>query len=40
MALAMSRARPISQAEAPELYEIVGRLASESKDSYADGLSY
>ena len=31
MALAMSRARPISQAEAPELYEIVGRLASEAK---------
>jgi len=31
MALAMSRARPISQAEAPELYEIVGRLANEAK---------
>jgi heat shock protein HtpX len=30
MALAMSRARPISQAEAPELYEIVGRLANEA----------
>lgn len=31
MALAMSRARPISPAEAPELYEIVGRLAYEAK---------
>ncbi len=31
MALAMSRARPISPAEAPELYEIVGRLANEAK---------
>jgi len=31
MALAMSRAQPISQAEAPELYEIVNRLAQEAK---------
>jgi len=30
-ALAMSHAQPISQAEAPELYEMVGRLAQEAK---------
>lgn len=31
MALAMSRAQPISAAEAPELYDIVGRLAERAK---------
>ncbi len=31
MALAMSRAQPISEAEAPELYAIVGRLAEQAK---------
>ncbi len=31
MALSMSHAQPISQAEAPELYEMVGRLAQEAK---------
>jgi len=31
MALAMSRAQPISEAEAPELYAIVGRLADQAK---------
>ncbi len=31
MALAMSHAQPISQAEAPELYEMVSRLAQEAK---------